>query len=142
MQRNRSNRPYNSWSGMIQRCLNPNRPRYKDYGGRGIEVCKEWVHSFDNFLRDMGECPPGYVLDRIDNNGDYHVGNCRWASYTESGLNKGKYKNNSSGRKGVSRNKGKWMAYGNVAGVRDQLYFGDSFEDACKARSAWEAKWL
>lgn len=62
---------YKSWINMRQRCNNPNNPFYKDYGGRGITVCDRWNPkkggSFENFLKDMGECPPGMSIDRIDN---------------------------------------------------------------------------
>ena len=57
---------YGSWGAMIQRCTNPKNSKYKYYGERGITVCDRWK-SFENFLEDMGERPPGMTLDRIDN---------------------------------------------------------------------------
>ena len=75
---------------MRMRCENPNWHGYAHYGGRGITVCDRWLGrgGFKNFLADMGERPQGTSLDRIDVNGNYEPGNCRWATPSEQALNK------------------------------------------------------
>ena len=77
---------YNSWVGMKQRCLNKNHSSYKDYGGRGITICKRWL-KFENFFADMGEKPEGTSIDRIDNNGNYEPSNCKWATQKQQNNN-------------------------------------------------------
>lgn len=70
---------YQSWNSMVQRCTNKNSNAYKNYGGRGITVCTRWL-KFENFLDDMGECPEGFQIDRINNNDGYHPSNCQWVT--------------------------------------------------------------
>ena len=80
---------YSAWDSMKQRCLNIRNPRYKSYGGRGIIVCERWLSSFENFYEDMGPCLSGkHSLDRINNEGNYEPGNCRWATVSEQNRNR------------------------------------------------------
>lgn len=80
---------HTSWMSMRQRCLNPNNPAFKSYGGRGISICERW-ELFENFYSDMGQRPPGLEIDRIEVNGNYEPGNCRWATVLEQGRNQRK----------------------------------------------------
>jgi hypothetical protein len=84
-------RAYSSWANMVRRCTHTDDPRYPEWGGRGITVCERWL-SFDNFLADMGERPPGMSIDRKDNKGNYEPGNCRWATPHEQQVNNENFK--------------------------------------------------
>ena len=75
---------WRSWRAMKTRCTNAHSSDYKNYGGRGITVCPRWLHSFQNFLSDMGLKPTAkHTLDRINNDGNYEPKNCRWATAKE-----------------------------------------------------------
>lgn len=74
-----NSKTYRAWASMLKRCQ-PNFKQAKDYFARGIVVCDRWRGSFDAFLEDMREAPIGLTLDRINNEGNYESGNCRWAS--------------------------------------------------------------
>lgn len=80
-------RTYRMWLGMRQRCENPKASKYENYGGRGIRVCDRWL-DFTAFYADMGEAPEHHSLDRIDGNGNYEPGNCRWATVAQQNRNK------------------------------------------------------
>ena len=78
---------YVSWLAMKQRCYNPRRTGYENYGGRGITVCDRWKGSFVAFLEDMGERPEGLTLERKDNEGNYEPDNCEWATKSQQSKN-------------------------------------------------------
>jgi hypothetical protein len=85
---------YLAWRDMKQRCYNPNNGSYKYYGFRGIIVCERWLHSFNNFLEDIGYRPsPAHSLDRINNDGNYEPKNCRWATRKEQAHNTRRQRN-------------------------------------------------
>lgn len=87
-QRDNLSPTYNSWLAMRSRCHRRGAAGYERYGGRGITVCDRWRNDFAAFLGDMGERPAGMTLDRVDVNGDYEPGNCRWATLAEQQANR------------------------------------------------------
>jgi len=89
---------YRSWTKIFQRCYNPKCKNFHDYGGRGITVCERWL-QFENFIADMGNKPtPKHSLDRINNDGNYEPGNCRWATHTEQMRNRRPFKKRLRGK--------------------------------------------
>lgn len=82
---------YIVWTAMKGRCNNPNNHKYKQYGGRGIVVCRGWNESFENFYADMGDPPAGLTLERKDVNGNYEPSNCCWATHKVQGNNHRKH---------------------------------------------------
>lgn len=123
-------RNYNRLRGMIKRCTNPNDNLYHRYGGRGITVCERWASAggFERFMEDMGPCPPGMTIDRIDNNGPYSPENCRWADRKTQNRNTGR--NRTLTINGVSKCLEEWAAESGV----------DSHAIAKRLRRMWPAE--
>jgi len=84
----RNTATYSSWISMKDRCLNKKSKDFQSYGARGITVCKEWINSFEQFYKDMGEKPKKKSIDRINNNLGYFKENCHWATASEQQRNK------------------------------------------------------
>jgi hypothetical protein len=85
--RGRLSRTYRAWNSMRARCQIPSATGFDRYGAAGVTVCDRW-QSFESFLADMGECPPGLSLDRERNAEGYKPGNCRWATRTTQNQNR------------------------------------------------------
>jgi len=84
----RTSPEFRAWLNARSRCFWPKNTFYPAYGGRGITMCDDWRYSFEAFLRDMGRKPsPRHTLDRINNEGHYAPGNCRWVTQREQGNN-------------------------------------------------------
>lgn len=81
---------YNAWKNMRRRCSTPSNPRFEQYGGRGIKICRAW-DSFEQFLKDMGPRPSGkHTIERVNNDLGYTPENCVWATYKEQNRNYGR----------------------------------------------------
>lgn len=138
---NRSRSPeYRIWLGMHQRCRE-DAVGNQYHGAKGVRVCEEWK-SFERFLADMGERPtPDHTIDRIDNDGNYERGNCRWATETQQQRNKGLQKNNTSGATGVSWHERhqRWYAHAKRNGKSIYLGHYPDVESADAAKRAFDA---
>ena len=135
---------YRSWSSMIERCTNPNHEYYNDYGNRNITICERWRNSFESFLEDMGPKPSFiHTLERIDNNGNYEPGNCKWGTKMEQSRNQRLRKDNKTGVRGLYWNKrlSKWGLEIRANGKRIHVGTYDTIEEAAKARELAEEKY-
>ncbi len=117
---------YIVWCNMRNRCNNHKNHSYKNYGGRGIKVCKRWG-SFEKFLTDMGERPEGKCIERIDNNGGYTPENCRWATARQQANNK--RNNHLVTYNGATLTLAQW---GRKTGIRDRTLYD-------RLKSGWSA---
>lgn len=126
---------------MMARCYNPDLPKYRYWGGRGIQVCVRW-HDFPAFLEDilrlLGPCPDRLTLDRTDTNGNYEPGNVRWATYATQNRNQRKQEGTTSQYRGVSwdSDRGRWQAKIGVAGRTIML---GRFDSEVAASGAYQA---
>ena len=138
-------RTYRIWSGMNNRCNNPNNSAYERYGGSGVTVCDRWNPkkggSFENFVEDMGECPEGYEINRKEVSPIYSKETCEWTDLTLQAYDKSLYVSNTSGKTGVSYDKEfcKWVAYLSKDGKTYKKRF-DDFEGAYDYRKFLELK--
>ena len=133
-----SSKFYNTWNNMIQRCTNPNHKVYKDYGGRGITVCEEWldVATFIAWAESTHPNITGVSLDRINNGKGYSPENCRWTNNLTQNINQRIKKNNTSGYVGVVWHKplSKWMVQIMVNRKNKNLGYYQNIEEAVQAR--------
>ena len=137
---------YNIWSNMKERCFNKNHPRYKDYGGRGITVCPEWLNfenfkewAFNNGFVDIKVGKRSLLsIDRIDNDGDYEPSNCRWGdkyiqANNKRSVKKYTYKGRTQSLKQWARETG--IVYGTLYSRVNRL--GWSIEEALTISSSY-----
>lgn len=126
---------YKTWAGMKDRCYNLNAKNYKFYGGRGIAVCESWLDSFENFLKDMGEKPANFTIERINNNGNYSPSNCKWATMKEQCQNKRGVRNIELN--GMIKTISGWAEYSGVGRrtIGRRLNVGIGLEEIIKARA-------
>ena len=118
---------YSVWVGMKQRCQNPKSQYYMSYGGRGISVCQDWQQfiPFKDWV-DSSNYKPNLSLDRINNNGNYEPGNCRWATPAEQSRNT---RQNVSYKGEIARDAARRLG-GHVHLVTDRIRRGWSKEKA------------
>ena len=140
---------YNVWSSMIRRCTIESDAAFDNYGGRGIKVCERWLENFNNFIEDMGKRPSDkHSIDRINNNGNYELTNCRWTDRMTQARNQRTNKTNTSGYQGVHKlsrryadGKPRWQARISIDKGRISLGIFKRFEDAVQARKEAELKY-
>lgn len=117
---------------MKSRCQRKTDSAYNNYGGRGIKVCKKW-QTFEGFFEDMGLCPEGYSIERIDNDGDYKKSNCKWIPRLDQNLNRRDRKTKSGYKSVYELPSGKFATYHVVR--RKHVHIG-TFNTAKEANTA------
>lgn len=134
----RQNKFFMTWYNMRNRCFNINNKRYKDYGGRGISVCEEWldIRNFVDWAEKTHPNIDGLSLDRIDNDKGYSPDNCRWTDATTQCVNQRIKKNNTSGFVGVYWNNknNNWRTFIYVSNARFNIGSFPTLEEAVLAR--------
>ena len=130
---------YIIWKSMKDRTITSSSEKaIKNYQEKGITVCEEWnkPNGFRAFIEDMGVCPDGYELDRIDVTKGYYKENCRWAPRGINQYNKNLSNRNSTGAIGVGKGTGKWKyrAYISKNSIREEIGYFNDFDSAVKAR--------
>ena len=133
-----SHRFYKTWKHMVDRCNNPKIKAYKDYGGRGISVCEEWldIRNFVDWCDLTHPNQEGYTLDRIDNDLGYSPKNCRWVDKSTQAINQRVQRSNTSGYVGIwqSTNSSSWVSAINFKNERIHLGTFKTIEEAVQAR--------
>lgn len=126
----KATKEYNCWQKLKQRCSNPNKPGSEHYLGRGITVCDRWKNSYELFLKDMGRCPKGMSIERINNDLGYSPENCKWATWKEQNNNKRNNRRLTCG--GITKTMAQWAEYFgiNPAVIKYRLKHGWPVEKA------------
>lgn len=127
---------YSRWKAIKRRTMKPSATGYKNYGGRGIFLCEEWINSFNKFYEYIGDPPdPKHTIERIDNSKGYEIGNIRWATYQEQQRNKRLLRKNKNGFVGVFKTKNTF--YSMIVIGKNRIYLG-SFKTAKLASRAYQ----
>lgn len=131
-----SHRFYGTWNGMVQRCTNPKIKAYKNYGGRGITVCEDWldIKIFIEWAEATHPNIQGLSLDRIDNDKGYSPENCRWADRATQRANQRISKDNTYGYKGISFRGISWIAEIGIGNKSKYIGSFKTIEEAIQAR--------
>ncbi len=140
------NHPYfQVFHSMKARCQNERHRFYKDYGGRGITVCERWMkprgEGLKNFIADMGDRPPDYTLERIDNNGGYSPENCKWASKKDQARNR--RGNVFYSLNGVTKTISQWAELAGISGsaITDRIKAGYPLDKALTEKRIMPIPW-